>query len=102
MGESSMKMMVIIYSAAADDDIIAALKKAGVKAYTKTQEACGEGSETEPKLGTHYWPGRNNILFIAADEDEIDVIVETLSILKKEHPKSGIRSFILPVEEQKL
>jgi nitrogen regulatory protein PII len=95
-----MRMLLIIYSAAADDDVVTALKKAGVKAYTKTQEAYGEGSETEPKLGTHYWPGRNNILFIAADKDEIDVITETLSMLKREHPKTGIRVFILPVEEQ--
>jgi hypothetical protein len=25
-------------------------------------EARGEGTETEPKLGTHCWPGKNNIL----------------------------------------
>ena len=95
-----MKLLLIIYSTAADDDVLTALKKAGVKAYTKMLEACGEGSETEPKLGTHYWPGRNNILFIAADKDEIDIITETLLVLKREHPKAGIRSFILPVEEQ--
>jgi len=97
-----MKMLLIVYSAAADDDVLGALKKAGIRAYTKTQDACGEGSETEPKLGTHYWPGRNNILFIAADKAEIAVITEALKQLKKEHPKAGIRSFILPVEEQNL
>lgn len=97
-----MKLLMIIYSAAADDEVLNTLKKAGVRAYTKMLEAYGEGSETEPKLGTHYWPGRNNILFIAADKQEVDVITDTLSILKKEHPKAGIRSFILPVEEQGL
>jgi nitrogen regulatory protein PII len=97
-----MKMLLIVYSEVADDEMLMSLKKAGIKAYTKMQEACGEGSETEPKLGTHYWPGKNNILFVAVKDEEVSIINDALSAMKKDHPKAGIRSYILPVEEQVL
>jgi hypothetical protein len=81
-----MKMFLIIYCEAADEDVIAALKEAGIRGYTKMVEARGEGTETEPKLGTHCWPGKNNILFMALPDDEIARITERVRKLKREHP----------------
>lgn len=97
-----MKMLLIVYNEVADEDMLAGLKSAGIKAYTKMQEARGEGSETEPKLGTHYWPGRNNILFVAVRDDEAPAVKKALSTLKLDHPKAGVKCFMLPVEEQDL
>jgi hypothetical protein len=94
-----MKMFLIIYCESADEDVIAALKEAGVHGYTKMVEARGEGTETEPKLGTHCWPGKNNILFMALPDDEIARITERVRKLKREHPRAGVRSFLLPMEE---
>jgi hypothetical protein len=94
-----MKMFMIIYCEAADEDVIAALKEAGVHGYTKMVEARGEGTETEPKLGTHCWPGKNNILFMALPDHETPTISERIRKLKREHPRAGIRSFVLPMEE---
>ncbi|MBE0558846.1 MAG: hypothetical protein IH628_16585 [Proteobacteria bacterium] len=94
-----MKMLLIIYCEAADEDVIAALKEAGIHGYTKMVEARGEGTETEPKLGTHCWPGKNNILFMALPDDEIPRITERVRELKREHPRAGVRSFLVPMEE---
>jgi len=94
-----MKMFVIIYGEAVDEAVIAALKKAGIHSYTKTVEARGEGTETEPKLGTHCWPGKNNILLIAAADEEVPRINERIRRIKEEHPRAGLRSFLLPMEE---
>ncbi len=94
-----MKMFLIIYCEAADEDVIAALKEAGIHGYTKMVEAQGEGTESEPKLGTHCWPGKNNILFMALPDDEISRIRERVRDLKKKHPRAGVRSFLLPMEE---
>ncbi|MHB8769567.1 MAG: PG0541 family transporter-associated protein [Syntrophales bacterium] len=94
-----MKMFLIIYCEAADEDVIAALKEAGIRGYTKTVEARGEGTETEPKLGTHCWPGKNNVLFMALPDEDIPRITERVRRLKQEHPRAGVRSFILPMEE---
>jgi hypothetical protein len=94
-----MKMFWIIYCEAADEDVIAALKEAGIHGYTKMVEARGEGTETEPKLGTHCWPGKNNVLIMAVADEEVARINERVHLLKAEHPRAGIRSFLLPMEE---
>jgi nitrogen regulatory protein PII len=94
-----MKMVFIVYSQAADYEVIAAIKKAGVKGYTKMEKACGEGVETEPKLHTHTWPGENCVLFLALEEVELPTIVELIKALKMEHPRAGVKAFIMPMEE---
>jgi hypothetical protein len=94
-----MKMFLIIYCEAADEDVIAALKEEGVRGYTKMVEARGEGTETEPKLGTHCWPGKNNVLMMAVADADVAAINERVRRLKEEHPRAGVRSFLLPMEE---
>jgi nitrogen regulatory protein PII len=94
-----MKMVFIVYSQAADYDVIAAIKQAGVKGYTKMENASGEGVETEPKLHTHIWPGENCVLFLALEEDELPAIVDLIRELKLDHPRAGVKAFIMPMEE---
>ncbi len=94
-----MKMFLLIYCDAADEAVIAALKEAGIQGYTKMTEACGEGTETEPKLGTHIWPGRNNVIFMAVADEAISLLDARIRELKQEHPRAGVRSFLLPMEE---
>lgn len=55
-----MKMFLIVYCDAADEAVIETFKKSGVRGYTKMREVRGEGTDTEPKLGTHCWPGKNH------------------------------------------
>ena len=94
-----MKMFLLIYCDAADEAVIAVLKEAGVRGYTKLKEACGEGTETEPKLGTHIWPGKNNVILMAVPDDAISLLDARIRELKQEHPRAGVRSFMLPMEE---
>jgi hypothetical protein len=95
-----MKMVFVVYSTAADYDVVAAFKKAGISGYTKLEKACGEGIETEPKLHTHTWPGENNVLMIALDEDSaLEAITAQIRRLKGQHPRAGLKAFILPMEE---
>jgi hypothetical protein len=95
-----MKMVFVVYSQAADYDVIAAFKKAGIKGYTKLEKACGEGIETEPKLHTHTWPGENNVLLIALDDDEtLEAVTEQIRRLKGAHPRAGLKAFVLPMVE---
>ncbi|MGQ5491107.1 PG0541 family transporter-associated protein, partial [Thauera sp. ZXT1-4] len=82
-----------------DEDVIDAFKKGGVRAYTKMREVRGEGTDTVPKLGTQCWPGKNNALFIAASDDEVSRIKEAILEIRKSHPRSGVKGFILPMEE---
>jgi hypothetical protein len=94
-----MKLLIIVYSDALDETIMMAFKEADVKGYTKWKETFGEGNETEPKLGTHYWPGRNNVLAVVLEDEKVPIITDIIRGLKSKYPKSGIKTFILRVEE---
>jgi hypothetical protein len=94
-----MKMFLVIYAEASDESITKAFKQAGFKAYTKMHGATGEGLETEPKLDTHFWPGRNNALFLAVPDESIPGLCELVRTLKQDHPRAGLRAFALPLEE---
>ncbi len=94
-----MKMLIVVYNDAIDESILAAFKEAEVKGYTKWRETLGEGDETEPKLGTHYWPGRNNVLAVVLEDEKVSAITDIIRQLKSRYPKSGIKTFILQVEE---
>lgn len=94
-----MKMFVVVYAEATDETITMAFKENGFRSYTKMHGATGEGSETEPRLGTHYWPGRNNTLMMAVPDEEIQRLLELVKKLKAEHPRAGLRAFTFPLEE---
>ena len=93
-------MVFVAYSQAADYDVVTGFKKAGIKGYTKLEKASGEGCETEPKLHTHTWPGENNVIFIAVDDDgAMPALMAEIRRLKESHPRAGLKAFILPMEE---
>ncbi len=94
-----MKMLIVVYSDALDDVLVETFKKAGLRGYTKWKQTVGEGTESEPKLGTHYWPGTNNVLAAVCTDDEALGLKETIRVLKAEHPKGGIRTFVLEVTD---
>jgi nitrogen regulatory protein PII len=94
-----MKMLVVVYNDAVDEVMIRAFKETGVLGYTKWKEALGEGTETEPKLGTHCWPGKNNVLAVVVEDEGALKIGEIIRKLKSEHPHGGIRTFVLQVED---
>ena len=94
-----MKMFFVVYAEASDESVTDAFKKAGYKSYTKMHGATGEGEESEPKLDTHFWPGRNNTLLLGVPDDEIGRLVELVRKLKTEQPRAGLRAFTFPLEE---
>jgi len=94
-----MRMCVLIYCEVADEAVISAVKKAGVNGYTKLEEAQGEGTETEPKLGTHCWPGKNNLLLMALQDGQVQGLGDLIRKFKRNHPRAGLRGFLLPLEE---
>lgn len=94
-----MKMFMVIYAEASDENIISAFKSAGFKSYTKIQGATGEGDQSEPKLGTHCWPGKNNTLHIAIQDEDSQHIQELIRKLKVEHPRACLRAFTFPIAE---
>jgi hypothetical protein len=52
-----------------------------------------------PKLGTHIWPGKNNVLMVALENENVGKLRAVIGELKKLHPQAGVRGFIMPLEE---
>ncbi len=92
-------MFLAVYAEASDESITKAFKEAGFRAYTKMHGATGEGQETEPKLGTHFWPGLNNALFLAVPDEEVKRLCDMVKQLKNDYPRAGLRAFTFPLEE---
>ena len=95
----TMKMLFVVYSREADEDVVSAFKRSGMRGYTKMQEVYGEGQETEPKLGTHIWPGMNNVLFVVIEDDDVKWTLDLIRQMKKDHPRAGLKGFLLPLED---
>ena len=91
--------MTVFQQPASDETVIQAFKDAGFKAYTKMLGATGEGPDSEPKLGTHCWPGRNNALFLAVHDDDTTKLCDLVRKLRTDHPRTGVKAFTLPLEE---
>jgi nitrogen regulatory protein PII len=94
-----MKMFIIVYSWAIDDDVIAAVRKSGIKAYTKWTRVLGCGTETEPKMGSQIWPGENDVVTMVIKDEDAFKVKDVVLNLRKEHPRGGVRCFIVPVDE---
>jgi nitrogen regulatory protein PII len=94
-----MKMFLIMYEYAIDDDVIAVIKKTGITGYTKWSKVQGAGPETGPKLNSRFWPGENDVLVVVVDDKDVVKVKEMVLNLRREYPRSGVRCFIVPVEE---
>ncbi len=90
-------MFIIVYASVIDQYVMAAIAKGGIKAYTKWTAVKGVGPETGPKLT--YSQGDNDVLTVVAGEDDADKIKRITLDLRKDHPKGGVRCFVVPVEE---
>lgn len=94
-----MKMFLVVYAEASDEIVTDIFKRSGFKSYTKMCGVTGEGEESEPKLDTHYWPGRNNTLLLAVSNEDVPRLLELVQKMKKENPRAGLRAFTFPLEE---
>lgn len=95
-----MKGVYIIYAPAIEENVFAALKRSGIKKYTKFPYLQGVGGSSEPHLDTQIWPGSNSALLVVADEKAKDALMSEVRELKKSYEKEGIKAFVWDVEEE--
>jgi len=95
-----MKMALIVYNEALDEEVMELLKTCcSVQNYTKIPAVFGKGSLSGTHLGTDIWPGRNNILYVACEEQEGRKIIASIKNLRKTLGAEGIKAFLMPVED---
>ncbi|MCM8780535.1 MAG: hypothetical protein NC908_01235 [Candidatus Omnitrophica bacterium] len=94
-----MKMVMIVYNEAIDTEVLEVMKMCGLRNYTKITGAFGCGDTSGVHLGNDIWPGRNNILYIACEEKQVQDILSCIRQLRQRLGREGIKAFILPIEE---
>ena len=94
-----MKMVMIVYNAALDEEVSELLESAGLAFYTKWTRVLGRGEASGSHLGTQVWPGMNNVVFLATEEDRVPALLCGVRELRRKLGREGIKAFVLPLEE---
>lgn len=94
-----MKMIVIAYNEAIDMEVMEALEECRLKNFTKVPGVYGRGTTSGTHLGTDIWPGRNNLLYVAAPEDDVARLMTCVRGLRRRYGREGVKAFVLPVED---
>lgn len=93
--EGHMVLVFVVYGNAIDDEMTEMLKTR-VAGYTRFEGVRGEGS-SEPRLGSHVWPGINNCVMTAVDDRERGLLMEGIGELKRKFPHAGVKVFAVPL-----
>jgi len=93
------KMVMISYNEAIDDEVMEVLENCAMKNYTKIVGVYGKGTASGTHLGNDIWPGRNNLLYVACDEEQAEQMLTCVKELRKKLGSEGIKAFVMPLEE---
>lgn len=93
------KMVIISYNEAIDAEVMEVLSTCGLENYTKATGVFGKGMSSGTHLGNDVWPGKNNILYIACEENSARKLVSCIKELRKTSGKEGVKAFVLSIEE---
>lgn len=92
-------MAMVVYNEAIDAEVMEVLEDCDLKNYTKLMGAFGKGDSSGTHLGNDIWPGKNNILYVACEEQQAKEILSCVKKLREKLGREGIKAFILPVED---
>lgn len=92
-----MKMVMISYNEAIDMEVMEVLEQCGLENYTKIMGIYGKGKSSGTHLGNDIWPGKNNILYVACQDEEAKQLISGIKSLRKTLSKEGVKAFAVPV-----
>lgn len=94
-----MKLLLLIYDAVFEEDVMEALENGQSLGYTQWQRVLGRGERAEPRLDDGVWPGFNNALMIAVEENRAAELTAHLRQLCHSGGVAGLSLYALPVEQ---
>ncbi|MDD5245891.1 MAG: hypothetical protein PHS09_00715 [Candidatus Omnitrophica bacterium] len=94
-----MKMVMIAYNEAIDEEVMEILENCALGNYTKIRGVFGKGRTSGTHLGDDIWPGRNNVLYAACQENEAKQLLLCVKELRKKLGKEGIKAFAWALDE---
>lgn len=94
-----MKMIMISYNEAVELEVMEVLERCALKNYTKIDGVFGRGRTSGTHMGNDVWPGRNNLLYAACEDEQARQLILCVRQLRKDLGKEGVKAFVLPLEE---
>ena len=94
-----MKMVMIVYNEVMDLEVMEGLKGCVSGNYTKITGVFGKGNSSGTHLGNDIWPGKNNILYVACQDEEAKQLLICAQNLRKKLGHEGIKAFVWALEE---
>jgi len=94
-----MKMAMITYNVAVGDEVMEVLEHCALKNYTKMDNVYGKGTTSGTHLGTDVWPGKNSLLFVSGEDDQIKQLISCVKELRKKIGREGVKAFVWKLEE---
>jgi len=93
-----MKMILLVYNVALEGEVQDFLAAQGIDAYTKWPMIVGRG-QSGPRLDTHIWPGANDAMAIALDDEKAARTMQALRQLRRQVRSVGLKAFLFPLED---
>ena len=66
-----MKALILLFDSEIVDEVFTLINLAKIKNYTHFKGLHGSGKQGK-KMGTVTWPGTNEMMFLIANEDEVE------------------------------
>ena len=94
-----MKIVYICYNEVIDEEVMESMKSCGTHNYTKWTRVHGKGSASGTHLGTDIWPGLNNVIMTAVDDEHSIRLLDCVRGLRAKLGAEGIKAFCWGLEE---
>lgn len=91
-------MVMIVYNEVMDLEVMEALKGCISGNYTKITSVFGKGSASGAHLGNDIWPGKNNVLYVACQDEDARQLLICAQNLRKKLGREGIKAFTWNLE----
>ncbi|MDD4894242.1 MAG: hypothetical protein PHW54_02885 [Candidatus Omnitrophica bacterium] len=91
-------MIMLSYNEAVEDEVMGVLERCALKNYTKINGVFGSGETSGIHLGNDIWPGKNNLIFIACEDNQAKQLLACVKELRKTLGKEGVKAFVMPLE----
>lgn len=95
-----MKSVIIIYNQAHTEKVDFMLDRLKIRGFTKWNEVVGRGTVNgEPHMGTHTWPESNSATLAVVEDDQVEILLESIKKLDALNEEVGIRAFVWNIEQ---
>jgi len=95
-----MKAVFIAYNQALTERVTEIIDSLFIRGFTQWTEVHGRGSQDgEPHMGTHTWPGLNNVHLCMVEDEQVEPLLQKLRLLNQEAEEHGLRAFVWNVEK---